>query len=181
MRTGTEFIKLPIILFTTFLLASCGSGGPTPEDTSTDVARKFLIHFYNEEYEEAGEYCLGSNYSYDVMRGYYEHIYLPEIEKHFDNVDDYIDAIDFDSSDVWKRNARRQDVVYYRELHGVEVVEGTEWERITFRKRLDGSPLERSTEVVVTKDEGVWKTHSEVCVDINQLSVDKKKRLGIDE
>ena len=72
MRAGTKFIRLPIILFTMLLLASCGNGSPTPEDTSTDVARKFFIHFWNEEYEEAGEYCLGSAYSYDVMRGFYE-------------------------------------------------------------------------------------------------------------
>ena len=76
MRTSTEFIKLPIILFTMLLLASCGNDGPIPEDTSTDVARKFLMHLLNEEYEEAGEYCLGSNYSKDGKKhGREEHFF----------------------------------------------------------------------------------------------------------
>ena len=185
MHTGTKFIRLPIILFTMLLLASCGSGGPTPEDTSTDVARKFVIHLLNEEYEEAGEYCLGSVYSYDVMRGVYEHLYLPEIEKRFDDVDDYLDVIDFDSPDVWKHNVKRGILAEIREAHGVEAVEGTERERIRFRTRLDGLPLEPQVPVRTIKHEGVWriggKDLSSVCVDKKMFPVEMLKVFGIDE
>ena len=179
MRTGTEFIRLPIILFTMLLLASCGNDGPTPEDTATDVARKFAIHFLNEEYEEVGEYCLGPNYSYDIMRSSYEY-YLPEIEEHFDDVDDYLDAIDFDSPEIRKDNSDRQVIVDIRKDHGVEVVEGAEEVWITFNKRLDGLPLEPSVLVRTIKHEGVWKALSH-CADKKALSTAVKKILGIDE
>ena len=175
MRTGTKFIRLPIILFTMLLLASCGGGGPTPEDTSTDVARKFVIHFWNEEYEEAGEYCLGSVYSYDVMRGLYEHD-LPEIEEHFDDVDDYLDAIDFDSPEIRKPNVKRSDLAEIREAQGVEIVAGAEVEVIDFNERLDGS-------VGVIKHEGVWKVISPHCWSkkfISTLSTARKKKFGVD-
>ena len=195
MRTGTKFIKLPIILFITFLLASCGSGGPTPEDTAVDVARKFTIHFYNEEYEEAGEYCLGSVYSYDVMRGIYEQI-LPEIEKHFDDVDNYLDAIDFDSPDIWEHDvwSGQHDIWSglidsFREVYGVEVVEGAERASITFEKGLDGSRLwPRVRRVNTIKHEGVWKIGGTNSTYLSMACWDKKffpaealKQLGIDE
>ena len=188
MHTGTEFIRLPIILFTMLLLPSYGNGGPTPEDTATDVARKFMIHFLNEEYEEAGEYCLGSVYSYDVMRGTYEHFILPWVEEEqFDDVDDYLDAIDFDSPDIKKNNTRRQDVVYYRELHGVEAVEGAEEVRIIFKKGSDGLRLKPRVRVHTIKHEGVWKIGgtspnlSSLCADKKMHSAEMLKRIGINE
>ena len=183
MRTGTEFIRLPIILFTMLLLASCGNDGPSPEDTAVDVARKFMIHLFNEEYEEAGEYCLGSVYSYDVMRGSYEHVLLPKVEEHFDDVDDYLDAIDFDSPDIRKeRNVKRSDLADAKKAYGVEIVVGAERERIAFDKRLDGSPLEPRVRVRIRtiKHEGVWKV-IDSCGDKKALSVELLKRLGIDE
>ena len=187
MRTGTEFIRLPIVLFTMLLLASCGNDGPSPEDTAVDVARKFMIHLFNEEYEEAGEYCLGSVYSYDVMRGVYEHVLLPEVEKHFDDVDDYLDAVDFDSPEIIREDhviARRGP--FYREDYGVEGIAGAEEVWLNFRKGLDGLFLEVPSGLRIIKHEGVWKMGGAgslemVCRDKKALSIDEKKHLGLDE